>query len=995
MYRPKPHILISINSDGSGSIKQYDSYQDAKAAYNALSSGTISAFIYAKPNKSLGSGAIGSPLAIPAKVEFTKVQNATAVYNSGNPSYSAPHPSIVQYNSPGAPIQTPPLPRIVDPGVFGGSEEYRAWQIFCSAHPTHPECTLPGNPVFGTLLGAGCQISQGSFSDENERDWLNVAPIKEVRYADGRGGEFTENPYAINSKEGGCFWPQGYATEGINSMTYYDNMVTIPECLINVAIMTYTTGGGWMPIRDTFLADCWSYYGGQDGQGNQKELVVVGVNKIGLGPHKGLIDYNTRSYLRDVNGNLHDKSVNGFVVTNEPTEKEVHTGRWYVDFNYYLSQLPENTEVGQNIGSYPRRVRIRFKYKPTTNPISPFETVPSASKAGRAVINSFSGELDGIDSTETIQPLVEYEYEYQNVFISEVGYDAPCAQKQKATITDVVDGPYVSGWSDMEYYVAGTTLASDSVNYYKADGVGGYYAEPIPDPPPECPLEGTYLDYGDRPIYLTVDADNCPSVELGSQHFDIYADGVCGTYEEPGQSTYSPNGTYLTHGTNYNYFSTGDGGYYTEPRVVNPPSGTELGTFTDQPIYDSESGFQVGYQHSPDIADGNGGSTPGAGSFFYSGNGTFLGIANGLDYYSNGTGGSYSQPHTYEPYGTYITSVYEPYFINIGYGDWFSGNQYNDVFADGSGGSYSINGSNTMGQTGWFPDGAFLGTDFQGAPFFANGSGLWYSPAYLSIGTVLGYPNYVAENHDAGCGIMWLGYNQYTQYADGKGGSFETLVDHYWSNGFIGQCNGYNYYANGNGGYGAYPVEGTYLGSGSGTNTTNVGCGDWVVGGYSYDTFADGSGGTYDNGTGGGYTSYGSYLGDCNGYHYYTDGSGGTYTEQIDNGGGGGCPSAGEWVGRDGDYDYYTDGNCGSYSVYNPSCASSGTFLDGGTAPVNVNAGCGEISVGEYSWAQYANGECGSYIDQGSPFYYYSYGQQIGECEMTAIYFDGQGGYYT
>jgi hypothetical protein len=134
-----------------------------------------------------------------------------------------------------------------------------------------------------------------------------------------------------------------------------------------------------------------------------------------------------------------------------------------------------------------------------------------------------------------------------------------------------------------------------------------------------------------------------------------------------------------------------------------------------------------------------------------------------------------------------------------------------------------------------------------------------------------------------------VGTSSWATYANGSGGSYTTGGNSYVSYGtLLGNCNDYNYYADGNGSY----YQGEYTGGGGGNNypsygteigtycnniTINVGCGDWVVGTDSGTTYADGMGGSYNSGSTS-YVSSGTYIGNCNEQNYYSDGMGGYYT---------------------------------------------------------------------------------------------------------------------
>jgi len=168
-----------------------------------------------------------------------------------------------------------------------------------------------------------------------------------------------------------------------------------------------------------------------------------------------------------------------------------------------------------------------------------------------------------------------------------------------------------------------------------------------------------------------------------------------------------------------------------------------------------------------------------------------------------------------------------------------------------------------------------------------------------------------------------------------------------------------------------YYSYGTELRQESGSYQISVCSGNWSVGGYTNYWYADGSGGYY-TGSSGGYTSYGTYITNCDGYNYYSDGSGSYYTES-DGSSGSSYPSYGT-----------TTGNTGS--GYN-QIEINGSYYQNGT----------------YDHVEYHDGSGGYYYSYS--YSYLSYGTEItssyyyDESSMTGYttYYlsDGSGGYYT
>lgn len=211
--------------------------------------------------------------------------------------------------------------------------------------------------------------------------------------------------------------------------------------------------------------------------------------------------------------------------------------------------------------------------------------------------------------------------------------------------------------------------------------------------------------------------------------------------------------------------------------------------------------------------------------------------------------------------------------------------------------------SEHWGATGWNYDGCLWtespspGPDYYWTENPDNLGGYWTQsetppppppPDYPPQGTVLDSgSNPITVN--AGCGDWTVGTSSWATIADGNGGSNTTGGNSYVSHGtLLGNCNDYNYYADGNGNYyqgeytgggggNSYPSFGTEIGTYSNDITVNVGCGDWVVGTDSGTTYADGNGGSYNSGSTS-YVSSGTYIGNCSEQNYYSDGMGGYYT---------------------------------------------------------------------------------------------------------------------
>jgi hypothetical protein len=138
--KPKHYAVFILNENGSGVVKQFDTWQEAKAAYAAEDAAGKAVYLYPQPMKSIGAGT--APIEAPAKtpVVFTPQQN------------------VGQFAWP----PHPPLPRPKVPGTRPNPFEpspYEDWIEYCKANPTHKECSIPGKDPFGKVLPYVCGLS--------------------------------------------------------------------------------------------------------------------------------------------------------------------------------------------------------------------------------------------------------------------------------------------------------------------------------------------------------------------------------------------------------------------------------------------------------------------------------------------------------------------------------------------------------------------------------------------------------------------------------------------------------------------------------------------------------------------------------------------------------------------------------------------------------------------------------------------------------------------
>lgn len=394
-------------------------------------------------------------------------------------------------------------------------------------------------------------------------------------------------------------------------------------------------------------------------------------------------------------------------------------------------------------------------------------------------------------------------------------------------------------------------------------------------------------------------------------------------------------------------------GRFTYPSVNYPTAGTVLASVCDGTVYEGGPEYVYdalgtewygSYYKWQLIADGSGGSSwsmlGGVSAdcapygFVYSG----FSRNNQLNWEHSGTAGTY---------------------------DW--SNEWDVYYFDGNGGTL-----HEAGLYEFHPYGYTIADGWAEGRVIYTGSGtwsFWYNYGYqLSSG----WDNVLAN---WGCGDVALYQYEYIEYADGSGGSYRSWTGNYYIpsyGNFLQECNGYNYYTNGNGGYyteavsNPCPSYGTELSSDSGTLTADWGCGSVVIGYWGSTTYADGNCGTY--GTGGQSTDYnnGQLIQNCGDYNYYSNGSGGWYQGEYTGGGGGGS-----------------------------GCDPYGTWITGAQSGHNyINVGCGDWQIGDYDYDVYADGNCGTYT-QTNWQNWSSYGTYLGNCSGNNYYSDGTGSYYS
>ena len=804
--KPKHYAVFILNENGSGTVKQFDSWQEAKAAYAAESATGKAVYLYPQPMKSIGVGT--TPIEAPAKtpVTFTPQQNTGAFA-------WPPHP---------------PLPRpTTSGGVFSDDyNRYNEWQAYCLQHPTHKECSIPGKPKFGTesLVCGDGSGTLGTWTSTNGVEYPATRP--KIMLADGLGGTFPSEE-VWQPEEGApfrrwrapCQYPDGFRE-------YQDFFATSVKELIfgtlsgptvlsinRVALMSAT--------RKLFQysGDVPSQIGTEHGVFprdlaiSERELEVNALRDYEIGQPVFSLDFQDAAMyvgvtfpLKPTNdeepgeelepvtelvslvvtetGNTHNvgsrtapvyrtgfqtPSPNGPMNTNYDYSKGTGTGEWSVTMSSFTD--------------------LEFTFTPTGD--TPADARPPSGWAGVVVrgtnpdpTNPFGGEFEGVDTT---------------------GVAAGGTHQ----------GPWV-----YDYDAANILLESDFDNHYYTNGTGGYYAVAIPET--DCdPVDTLVNENATEPI--TYDA-GCGEWTIGTLTYNVYADGTCGFYDQSLYSTYNAGVIGTCNGNTYSVDSSGTvtsepiiSGYEGEESYVTIPTGASV-----------LSGTRVRPQYQ---SGGTGEWTP----WNYTASGTLYGSDASYNYYSDGAGYYTSEPisNPCDP-ADYHYSNNGPYDLmyDAGCGSITIGVYYENTYADGNCGTYTTTDKSstpgdfttcmgniyTVDSTGNVtsrPECDSSGTNYGVDPnnscqnIYADGNCGTYTssngscdePSCDSSGTYLASgsePTY----YNSDCGQMGNGWTDYTEYADGSCGTYRSYSSptYLGAGAYIGECGGYLYYSDGNGG---------------------------------------------------------------------------------------------------------------------------------------------------------------------------------------------------
>lgn len=227
------------------------------------------------------------------------------------------------------------------------------------------------------------------------------------------------------------------------------------------------------------------------------------------------------------------------------------------------------------------------------------------------------------------------------VWISELSMDISVGTTNQNVYADGYGGTYAeysNSWFEYGYPI----YSNESVTYY-SNGSGGYYSES--NGGNQCTSYGSLLSESltDHYVYIT---ESSSSVIIGTDYQRVYADGYCGSYIDAG-TNWLQYGTMIAQDSSNNYYSSGNGSYYSEP--LNGGGCDMYGTFiggSSSPIYTylNELGIDVqcGTSYSNSYADGYCGTYTEGGNIYES-YGTMLYSDGSTLYMSNGEGGYFIQ----------------------------------------------------------------------------------------------------------------------------------------------------------------------------------------------------------------------------------------------------------------------------------------------------------------------------------------------------------------
>ena len=904
--RPRHYAVFILNPDGSGTVKQFDTWQEAMTAYADSSNAGKAVYLYPQPAKAIGAGT--TPIEAPAKtpVAFTPQQNTG--------QFAWP---------PSPPLPRPPVREPGSGGPFGPPSNYDAWMTYCTAHPTHRECTIPGKEKFGTVLSTICSVVEGATStDDTGQPW--PASIPQQIKADGLGGTFEAGPPpGAEYFDGPCQLPNGF-------QTYGDTIFIAPEIVIYTLKSTATAGPAFFgpaEVERQRELRMWNGSGGYEVVRMEHgflDTTAAAYPFVELKPAEagdsiyeldgtliGTIDVvyplmpSSDNHIEEVGTEVEDVMVNitqrGTTVKSGTRSADKFENKWpEMNPDSYVSNIGYDPDFGTGTGSWSITNKgtgafdgVNFEWIPGT----PADGRPPAGWAGY-VKRDASGDFDRVDPP------------------------VPTPEGQT----------WLGEWV-YDYYPNGTILDEDAENYYKADGLGSYYAESKNTTPCD-PADTLVNDMGDEPIFANV---GCGDWEVGRLYYSVYADGNCSYYSVTTGDSYTPSGQLLGKCGDNCYFTSGTGTPTSEPSVAE---GQQIGEpVTSALTYDAGCGtWDIGTRSVVTLSNGDCTTREETTDTYNAGD---IGTCSGYIYSVDSVGAVTSREDNTNPCADAGTeagrSGNNDLMYDAGCGSIQIGYYQEVTMNDGSCGTYTYNENTSTPGDFTTCNGNIYTVDSTG--------GVTSRPECDPAGTNQG------QDPNDSCNDV---------YADGTCGTYTN------SNGSCPDCEDSALHTDGSEGW---SYDGCNWSYDDNWNCDGAGTNLGVSGDPCYDLYADGNCGTYT-----------SSNGSCDG-----GGGGG--------GGGGGCDSAGITVstGLTADlyittpcgevaagtrtYDVYTDGNCGTTeSTTNEAWSSNGTELN-------------SCSDSTQNCTYYADGN-GSYTTSCTPIE-----PPPEECESDSLHVEGEDGW--
>jgi hypothetical protein len=868
-YRPKHPVIIVVNADGGGYVRQFDTMSEAKEFYKTITTDGV-AYLYASTKASLA---------------FGEASDSIPEYDNGM-TYGTG--ALVKLNG-----TVYSLINFIGAGGYGPVTHPSAWTTDVTLPPPAPPISSTGSNE-GVQKGMSFTVNQlpsgNPFLNPPSVDDILLSTTEEcgfVRLYDRDGVEFngsflnqTVKRYSsgrvdYETKGQGnspCFYPIGFRIDNqfltsevkidgkiIYSLdfggTVYGPYYNPRYILRNPVIYTVADGdGGTTQVRENGVCRI------EERQNNVPDKITWVDYAVGDSP------YSFNDVGLGITERIGQPIPNGrYLVTYKVDgDERIHSGAW-------VGRI-ENVDEGI----------VVWKFEAQT----PDQPPPPPCSVRRPVANPVNGESTVECDPTIIYPFSVYEDCEPPLTVMLEGQTITLGTNTKRGM-DNGYGEVIWGQCTGMVYVANGTLVLSGTNLnYFSDGEGSYYIEDKNANP--CPPEGSIISNEQTDITVII---NNYTYNVGYSYERTVANGNCGQGVEIG-SEYTPNGTLITEDENNKYYSNGIGGYYSEPTT---PQITGYEGEEDR-ITVAGSSVVSRTRTRPQYSNGTNGDWS---EWNYTPNGTFYASDESYNYYSNGSGGYYSEPRQQQcpSSGTQIGSDSGYYTVDVGCGNWVTGNWSSSTYADGSCGTY------TNGSANYVSNGTLLG-NCNNFNYYSNGSGGSYQGEYTGGGgsTCDSYGTWIeGSNSDIQvsnpCGGTWIvGASTYSVYADGNCGTYSESGSNYYSyETYLGNCNDYNYYSDGNGSYRQGEYTGSYPSAGSPTGNTSSGTNYLEINGVQYENgtyvstqFHDGSGGYYIGNYQYSYTSYGHYFGSQSYYdwanmydvytYYYSDGTGGYYT---------------------------------------------------------------------------------------------------------------------